>query len=88
MNNDGAPIAANAGTQPVPACGQQESKSLSDLHMVVREALSEAAGGDVSGPLLLAHDKDRQGRNWNVSGRTPPCHQGLIDTLRDRYLAE
>ena len=84
---DDEPVTADRGAQPVGLRSKQKSKSLSDLHMVVREALSHAAGGDVSGPLLVAHDKDKQGRNWNVSGRTPPCHQELIDALRDHYLA-
>jgi hypothetical protein len=65
----------------------KEIRSLSDLHMVVREALSESLGGEVTGPLLLAHPCDPQGRNWDASGRTPPQHRALIDGLRDRYTA-
>ena len=65
----------------------QESRSLSDLHRIVREALSEKLGGDVSGPLLRSHASDEHGRNWDVSGRTPPEHRELIDSLRDRYSA-
>jgi hypothetical protein len=66
----------------------QEAKSLSDLHSVVRDALSEAMGGEVTGPLLHAHACDKQGRNWNVSGYTPSRHRELIDGLRDRYVAK
>lgn len=66
----------------------QEAKSLSDLHLVVREALSAALGGEVTGPLLRGHPADAQGRNWDVSGHTPPRHHELIDALRDRYLAQ
>ena len=65
----------------------QEDKSLSDLHLVVREALSEALGGEVTGPLLRTHSRDPLGRNWDVSGHTPARHRALIDVLRDRYAA-
>ena len=65
----------------------QEAKSLSDLHLVVREALSEALGGGVTGPLLRTHPRDALGRNWDVSGHTPSQHRALIDGLRDRYAA-
>jgi len=65
----------------------QEAKSLSDLHLVVREALSEALGGEVTGPLLRTHTRDPLGRNWDVSGHTPTKHRELIDGLRDRYAA-
>jgi hypothetical protein len=66
---------------------EQETRSLSDLHLVVRDALSHALGGEVSGPLLRIHLKDKQGRNWDVSGPTPPQHREMIDGLRDRYSA-
>jgi len=66
----------------------QESKSLSDLHLVVREAISAALGGEVTGPLLRGHPADADGRNWDVSGHTPPAHRELIDALRDRYQAQ
>ena len=65
----------------------QEDRSLSDLHGVVREALSEALGGAVTGPLLRTHSRDPFGRNWDVSGHTPAKHRELIDLLRDRYAA-
>ena len=49
----------------------QEAKSLSDLHLVVREALSESLGGEVTGPLLRTHTRDPLGRNWECRA-TPP----------------
>ena len=70
-----------------PSTPAPEGKSLADLHLVVREALSAALGGEVTGPLLRAHASDPQGRNWDVSGHTPPRHRELIDALRDRYQA-
>ena len=72
---------------PRAARAAQEDRSLSDLHLVVREALSEALGGEVTGPLLRTHARDLLGRNWDVSGHTPAQHRELIDGLRDRYAA-